>query len=108
MLQKMSYIIDNLVVFPEKMKQNIEKSQGLTFSQRLLLAFTEKGLTREKSYQIVQAAAMKARASGKHLKELILSDKQALKYLDKKEIEQAFDINYYLRNTYVIFKRLGI
>jgi adenylosuccinate lyase len=108
MLQKMSYIVDNLVVFPKKMQENIEKSQGLTFSQRLLLALTEKGLTREKAYQIVQAAAMKARTSGKHLKGLILADKQALKYLSKKEIEKVFDIKYYLRNVVTIYKRLGL
>jgi len=108
MLHKMSWILDNLVVYPEKMLQNIEKSQGMTFSQRLLLAFTEKGLSREKAYQIVQNAAMKARASGKQLKELVLDDKEARKYLSEKEINEAFDINYYLRNVSGIFKRLGL
>jgi adenylosuccinate lyase len=108
MLQKMSYIIDNLVVFPERMKQNIEKSQGLTFSQRLLLALTDKGLTREQAYQVVQAAAMKARTTGKHLKELILADKEARKHLSEKEINDVFDIKYYLRNIETIFKRLGL
>jgi adenylosuccinate lyase len=90
------------------MKENIEKSQGLPFSQRLLLAFTEKGLTREKAYQIVQAAAMKARATGKHLKEIILGEKEALKHLSPKEIEQAFNIQYYLRNIEYILTKLGI
>ena len=108
MLQKMSYIVDNLVVFPNKMLENIEKSQGLTFSQRLLLTLIDKGLSREKAYQIVQAAAMKARTSGKHLKELVLADKQAAKYLSAREIEKVFDINFYLRNVETIFKRLGL
>ncbi|MEE8638765.1 MAG: adenylosuccinate lyase [Candidatus Margulisiibacteriota bacterium] len=108
MLQKMTYIIDNLVTYPEKMKQNIEKSQGLTFSQRLLLALIDKGLTREKAYQIVQAAAMKARSTGKHLKELILADKEARKRLSEKEINEVFDLGYYLRNIETIFKRLGL
>jgi adenylosuccinate lyase len=108
MLQKMSYVIDNLVVFPEKMKQNIEKSQGLPFSQRLLLAFTDKGLTREKAYQIVQAAAMKARTSGKHLKDIVLEDREAKKYLSLKEIEESFDIKYYLRNVDIIFRKLSL
>jgi len=106
MLQKMSYIIDNLVVYPKKMLENIEKSQGLTFSQRLLLILTGKGLTREEAYQIVQALAMKARASGKHLKELMLSDKSVLKHLSPKEITEAFDLRFYLRNIDLIFKRL--
>lgn len=108
MLQKMTYIIDNLVVYPERMKQNIEISQGLTFSQRLLLALIDKKLTREQAYQIVQAAAMKARVSGKHLKELILADKKAKKHLSEKEIEEVFNIKYYLRNVETIFKRLGL
>ncbi|NQT30592.1 MAG: adenylosuccinate lyase [Candidatus Saganbacteria bacterium] len=108
MLQKMSYIIDNLVVFPKKMKENIDKSQGLTFSQRLLLVLIDKGLTREKAYQIVQAAAMKARTSGKHLKELILVDREANKHLSKKEIDEIFDISYYLRNVDTIFRRLDL
>ncbi|MDD5382783.1 MAG: adenylosuccinate lyase [Candidatus Margulisbacteria bacterium] len=108
MLQKMSYIIDNLVVYPDRMKQNIEKSQGLIFSQRLLLALIDKGLTREKAYQIVQSAAMKARSAGKHLKEIVLFDKESQKHLSAREIEQVFDIAYYLRNVEQIFKRLGI
>ena len=108
MLQKMTYVIDNLVVYPERMKQNIEKSQGLTFSQRVLLALIDKGLTREKAYQIVQAAAMKARSTGKHLNKLILADKEARKHLSEEEINQAFDIKYYLRNIEPIFKRLGL
>jgi adenylosuccinate lyase len=108
MLQKMSYVIDNLVVYPERMKQNIERSQGLTFSQRLLLALIDKKLTREQAYQIVQTAAMKARSTGAHLKDLILQDKEARKYLSEQEINKVFDIAYYLRNVGVIFKRLGL
>ena len=108
MLQKMCYIIDNLVVYPDRMKQNIERSQGLVFSQRLLLALTDKGLSREKAYQIVQAAAMKARTTGKHLKELVLFDKEARKHLSGREIEEVFSIKYYLRNVETIFKRLGL
>jgi adenylosuccinate lyase len=108
LLQKMIYIIDNLVVYPEKMKQNIDKSQGLVFSQRVLLALTDKGLTREKAYQIVQTTAMKARASGKHLKDVLFEDKEARRYLSAQEIAKAFDINYYLRNVETIFQRLGL
>ncbi|MBU1026190.1 MAG: adenylosuccinate lyase [Candidatus Margulisbacteria bacterium] len=108
MLQKMIYVIDNLVVLPEKMKQNIAKSQGLTFSQRLLIALIDKKLTREQAYAIVQTAAMQARTSGRHLKDLILNDKKARKYLSAAEIENIFDIRYYLRNVDKIYKRLGL
>jgi DNA topoisomerase VI subunit A len=58
------------------------------------LALTDKGLTREAAYQIVQTAAMKARASGKNLKDLIFDDKQVRRYLSPKEITQAFDVNF--------------
>ncbi len=108
MLQKMSYVIENLVVYPDRMLQNIDKSQGLVFSQRVLLALTDKGLTRERAYQIVQNAAMKARATGRQLKELLLDDREAKKHLSAREIEAAFDIKYYLRNVQIIFKRLGL
>ncbi|MBU0501835.1 MAG: adenylosuccinate lyase [bacterium] len=108
MLQKICFVINNLVVYPEKMLENIEKSQGLIFSQRLLLSLTDKGLTREQAYQIVQTAAMQARTSGKHLKETTLANKEARKHLAEREIEKVFDISYYLRNLEVIFKRLGL
>ena len=104
----MTYIIDNLVVYPDKMKQNIDKSQGLVFSQRVLLALIDKGLTREQAYQIVQTTSMKARASGKQLKDVLFEDKEARRYLSAQEISKAFDINYYLRNVESIFQRLGL
>ena len=108
MLHKMSYVIDNLVVYPERMRQNIDKSQGLIYSQRVLLALVDKGLTRENAYQIVQTAAMRARSTGRQLKDTLLEEKQATKHLTAKEIEQAFDIKFYLRNVDFIFRRLGL
>jgi adenylosuccinate lyase len=107
MLQTMTRVIDNLVVYPDNMLKNIDKTQGLIFSQRLLLMFTSKGLTREDAYSIVQANAMRARGK-RSLKDEVLSDKAANKYLSKKDIEAAFEINYYLRNVDDIFKRVGI
>ena len=107
MLQTITRVIDNLVVYPENMKKNIEKTGGLIFSQRLLIMLVEKGLTREEAYKIVQTNAMKARGK-KPLKELIAKDPEVKKLLTPKEIESAFDINYYLRNTGKIYKRIGI
>jgi adenylosuccinate lyase len=107
MLQTLTRVIDNLVVYPDNMRKNIDKTQGLIFSQRLLLLLTGKGLTREDAYRIVQSNAMKAR--GRHsLKDEVLSDPIAAKYLNKREIESVFDINYYLRHVDDIFKRIGI
>jgi len=107
MLQTLTRVIDNLVVYPDNMRKNIDKTQGLIFSQRLLLMLIGKGLTREDAYRIVQSNAMKARGR-RSLKDEVLSDPIAAKYLNKREIESAFDINYYLRHVDDIFKRIGI
>ena len=91
MLQTMTRVVDDLVVYPDNMLKNIDKTQGLIFSQRLLLILVGKGLTREDAYSIVQANAMKARGR-RPLKDEVLADPVANKYLSKKEIESAFDI----------------
>ncbi|MFA4967762.1 MAG: adenylosuccinate lyase [Candidatus Margulisiibacteriota bacterium] len=108
MLQSLTRIVDNLVVNADNMKRNIEKSGGLIYSQRLLLALIDKGLRREDAYALVQSAAMKARGLGKNLKTVAMEDLQITKKLSLKEIENAFDIRYYLRNIDGIFERLGL
>ncbi|KAF0134195.1 MAG: adenylosuccinate lyase [Candidatus Saganbacteria bacterium] len=108
MLVSMSRVIDNLVVNAGAMKQNLEKTQGLIYSQRLLLALVGKGFSREKAYAVVQSAAMKARGLNKNLKTIILEDINITKILSLKEIEDVFDIRYYLRNIGAIFERLGL
>ncbi len=107
MLQTMTRVIDNMVVYPENMRKNIDRTQGLIFSQRLLLMLVGKGLTREEAYKIVQGCAMKARGR-RALKEEVSADPDATKYLSKKDIDAAFDISYYLRNIDEIFKRVGL
>lgn len=108
MLTTMTRIVDNLVVNPEAMRKNIEKSGGLIYSQRLLLALVDKGLSREEAYKIVQTNAMKARGLNKNLKTLAFEDPAIGKKLSFKEIEGIFDIRYYLRNINKIFERLGL
>ena len=108
MLQKMTWIIDNLVLHKDAMRRNIDKTGGLIFSQRLLLALVDKKLTREEAYKIVQSNAMKAREAGLNFKEVVSSDPMVRKHLTEGEIKAAFDINYYLRNIGVIYKRLGL
>ncbi len=107
MLQTLTRIIDNIVVYPENMKKNVDRTQGLIFSQRLLLMLVSKGLKREDAYSIVQSNAMKSRGR-RNLKDEVLADPVAAKYLSRKDVESAFDINYYLRNVDDIFKRIGI
>ncbi|MDD5593214.1 MAG: adenylosuccinate lyase [Candidatus Margulisbacteria bacterium] len=108
MLQQFARVMDGLVVFPQNMRKNIERSFGLTFSQKLLLALTDKGLTREEAYKIVQTAAMKARGSGKNLKDEIFESRDAMKHLSKEEIEHIFDIRNHLKNINVVFRRFGL
>ena len=105
MIHKMIWVIDNLVVNEAAMLENINKSYGIIFSQRLLLAIVGKGKTREEAYKVIQSAAMKARESRRHLKEIALNDQAVTSILSKKEIEASFDMNYYLRNIDKIFKR---
>jgi len=108
MLQKMTRIIDNLVIYKENMKKNLDRTGGLIFSQRLLLALVEKKQTREDAYKIAQSAAMRARGMGRSFKDIVMSDPAVKKHLSDREIAEVFNINYYLRNINVIYKRLGL
>ncbi|HVN67326.1 MAG TPA: adenylosuccinate lyase [Candidatus Sulfotelmatobacter sp.] len=108
MLQKFAWVMDGLVVFPQNMRRNIDKSGGLVFSQKLLLALVGKGITREEAYKIVQTAAMKARNADHHLKEEILASREAMKLLSKDEVEKSFDIRNQLKNIGTVFGRFGL
>lgn len=107
MLNKITWIMGNLNVYPENMRRNLEHLKGLVFSQRVLLALIEKGMTRENAYKIVQENAMKIWAGEKkNLKELLLEDKKVRKFLNENEIKDLFDVSYYLRNIDEIYKRI--
>lgn len=108
MLQMFYKVMDGLVVFPQNMRRNIDKSNGLIFSQKLLLALTDKGLTREEAYKIVQTAAMKARSAGRDMKAVILESREALKHLSREEIGKIFDLRAYLKNIDLVFRRFGL
>ncbi len=109
MLAQMQNVVKNLVVFPERMKQNLSLSRGTVFSQGLLLKLVEKGLTREEAYSLVQDAAKKVWANGKaNMEEVVLKDRAIAKHLSAAEIKQAFDYKYHLKNVDLIFKRVGI
>ncbi len=101
-------LIDKLIVYPETMLNNMDKTKGLMFSQRLLIALVEKGLTREQAYHIVQRNALKVWKEGADFKTLLLNDSGLENVLSKKEIERCFDLKYVLRNIEVIFKRVNI
>lgn len=109
MLSTMTDVIQKLVVYPENMMANLERSRGMVFSQGLLLQLIKKGLTREKAYKLIQDAAQKVWENGSlSLKTAVLQDSRILQYLDRKEIESVFDYRYHTKNVREIFKRLGI
>ncbi|MBI5026065.1 MAG: adenylosuccinate lyase [Nitrospirae bacterium] len=106
MLNRLTGILDGLQVYPERMKGNMAGSYGLYNSQRVMLALTEKGLSREKAYAIVQRNAMKSWKGKRDFKGLLLKDKEVKKYLTTKEIENIFNLKHYFRNVDYIFKRV--
>jgi adenylosuccinate lyase len=106
MLNKFIYIIVNLMIYPENMLKNINSTRGLVFSQRVLLRLIERGLTREMAYQVVQRNAMQAWETGKSFKDMICKDKEVRKYLSSGEINNCFDIGFYLKKVDYIFKRV--
>lgn len=108
MLNKMIYIINGLVVYPQKMKQNLAKTRGLIFSQRVMLSLIRKGLGREAAYRIVQRCAFRVKEKGIDFKDALLQDPQLKRYLDSNEIESCFDLAKHLKNVGKIYKRLEI
>ncbi len=106
MLDRLKGILEGLHVYPERMKENMGKSYGLFTSQRVMLALIEKGLDREGAYSIVQKNAMKSWKTGAQFRKLLLKDKEVRKYLTTKEIEEIFELEYYLKHIDYIFKRV--
>ena len=101
-------IIKGLNVYPDNMRRNLEITQGLVFSQRVLLALVEKGLKREQAYELVQRNAMKAWKERVPFLGLLKADRDVTARLEPKELEALFDYNFYLKHIDEIFTRLGL
>lgn len=108
MLHKMTQLIDRLQVYPEQMKLNIDKVCGLIFSQRVMLALVEKGVSRETAYALVQRNALEAWNTKEQFKNLISRDPSVREYLNDEEINKLFDYEYHTKHIADIFKRLGL
>jgi adenylosuccinate lyase len=106
MLNRLTNIIKNLIVYPENMKKNLEKTKGLFFSEGIMLALTRKGITREEAYPIVQENAMKVWAGEKGFKELLQEDQRIKRWLTPRELNNLFDLGHTLKNVDVIFRRV--
>jgi adenylosuccinate lyase len=108
MLHRFSGVIEKLMVYPENMLENMEKTHGLVFSQRLLLMLIDKGLNRENAYDTVQPLAMKAWEEKRDFQELVKSDQTIRENLSESEIKQAFDLAHHTRRVDEIFSRAGL
>ena len=107
MLREMIAVIKGLNVYPENMMDNIWKTRGLIFSQRVLLALIDKGLPRETAYKIVQRNAMRVwKNKNENLKDLLFQDSEVMGKFSKKEIEALFGLEYHLKHVGTIFKRV--
>ena len=105
MLSRFTRLVDELVVYPERMIENLNLTHGVIFSQMVLLKLAEKGMTREQAYAVVQENAMRSWKDGIEFKKLLLSDVRVKSYLDSREIESVFRLENFLGNVDYIFKR---
>ena len=101
-------LIDKLLVYPENMLKNINRTHGLIFSQPVLLALTKKGMKREDAYKMVQSAAMQVWEDGREFKELLVNNKEVAALLTPDEIAGLFDLGKSTRNVDYIFSRVGL
>ncbi len=106
MLQKATGLIEGLVVYPERMLENLNATRGLIFSGQLLLALTNKGVSRETAYDWVQRNAMKVWDEDKDFLALVKDDQDIKAQLTFNEIERIFSLDHYLRNVDMIFERV--
>jgi len=106
LLRRMTNIIENMLVYPERMKENVQSTRGLIFSQSLMLRLTKQRLSREEAYKLVQQPAMKAWQEGGDFKEIVLKDPDINRHLTASQIEEVFELKRYLRNVDYIFKRV--
>ena len=105
-LARMTGVIEKLVVYPDQMKKNLDKLGGLINSQRILLELTQKGMSREDSYEAVQRNAMPVWLEGKDFKVLLKSDPKIKEFLDDNEIDELFNPDFHFKHVDTIFKRV--
>jgi adenylosuccinate lyase len=107
-LARLTGVVDKLLVYPERMRKNLDRMGGLIHSQRVLLALTQAGLSREESYALVQRNAMRVwESDGKlSLLELLKNDLEVSQRLPADEIEQLFNLDYHLKHVDTIFDRV--
>jgi adenylosuccinate lyase len=105
-INRLAGVIDKLVVYPKNMRKNLDRLGGLVHSQRVLIALTKAGMSRDDAYRVVQKNAMRVWEKGEDFLELLKADPQVRKALNPKELEANFDLKHHLRHVDTIFKRV--
>ncbi|HEY4909129.1 MAG TPA: adenylosuccinate lyase [Methylomirabilota bacterium] len=108
MLHQMTRIVEGLQVYPERMRENMERSFGLMYSQRVLLRLAETGLPRQQAYEIVQRNAMRAWRERTPFRALLAADPEVTARIGPADLDACFDPSWYLRNVDAIYKRAGL
>ncbi|OVE74225.1 adenylosuccinate lyase [bacterium B17] len=108
MLTRLTSLTKNLVVYPERMMENINMTNGLIHSQQVLLLLTDSGLSREQSYKIVQDLAMECWNTGKSFRKLLEDDPTIAKKVPKKKLDEVFDVRTHLKDVDRTFKAVGL
>lgn len=109
MFHKITPIVEGLIVYPKNMVDNLTKTKGLIYSQRVLLELMNKGLAREEAYEIIQRCAMQVwDESSADFRDVLTRDRKVRKYLSESDINTCFDIKHYTRHRDYIFKRIGL
>ena len=106
MLHRMTNMLNKLLVYPKNMRANLDKLKGLIFSQQVLVALAEAGVTREDAYRIVQEQAMLVWQGKGSFKKLILEESTVREHLDEEKIKEIFDVGYHLKYISAIFSRV--
>jgi adenylosuccinate lyase len=106
MIRRFTRIVSGMVIYPERMKQNLERSRGVVFSGTVLLELARRGVSREQAYEWVQRNAMRAFHEQRDFKELLLADDEVTRVLSRTEIERAFNLNEQLKHVEHIFARV--
>jgi adenylosuccinate lyase len=108
MLRRFTRIARGMVVYPDRMKENLERSRGVVFSGTVLLELARRGISREQAYEWVQRNAMRSFHEKRDFKDLLLADAEVTKVLSRAEIDKAFDLNDQLRNVDKVFARVFV
>lgn len=108
MLNRYSKVLSKLTVFEDRMFKNIYETNGVIFSQRVLTKLIDKGLSREEAYDLIQPISMKSFNEDLQFRELLIMDKDIMKSLSNRDIEDCFNVDFFLKNVDTIYKRVGI